>query len=59
MQIVIIGSGNVAAVLGRLCKQSGNTIVQIVSRNANHAKLLADEFNCSFTDYSEIGRAHV
>ncbi len=52
MQIVIIGSGNVAAVLGRLCKQSGNTIVQIVSRNANHAKLLADEFNCSFTDYS-------
>lgn len=52
MQIVIIGSGNVAAVLGRLCKQSGHTIMQIVSRQASHAKLLADELDCSFTDYS-------
>jgi predicted short-subunit dehydrogenase-like oxidoreductase (DUF2520 family) len=52
MQIVIIGSGNVAAVLGRLCKQSGHHIVQIVSRNAHHAKILANEFNCPFTDYS-------
>jgi predicted short-subunit dehydrogenase-like oxidoreductase (DUF2520 family) len=52
MQIVIIGSGNVAAVLGRLCKQNGHSIVQVVSRNALHARLLADELNCSFADYS-------
>jgi predicted short-subunit dehydrogenase-like oxidoreductase (DUF2520 family) len=52
MQIVIIGSGNVAAVLGRLCKQKGHTIMQVISRNALHAKLLADELNCGYTDYS-------
>jgi predicted short-subunit dehydrogenase-like oxidoreductase (DUF2520 family) len=52
MQIVIIGSGNVAAVLGRLCKQGGHKIVQVISRNALHAKLLADELNCECADYS-------
>jgi predicted short-subunit dehydrogenase-like oxidoreductase (DUF2520 family) len=53
MQIVIIGSGNVASVLGRLCKQRGHEIVQVVSRNAAHAKLLADELNCAYADYHE------
>ena len=53
MQIVIIGSGNVASVLGRLCKQRGHEIVQVVSRNAGHAKLLADELNCAYADYNE------
>jgi predicted short-subunit dehydrogenase-like oxidoreductase (DUF2520 family) len=52
MQIVIIGSGNVASVLSRLCKQNGHTIVQVVSRNASHAKLLADELHCDHTGYS-------
>lgn len=53
MQIVIIGSGNVASVLGRLCKQRGHEILQVVSRNAAHAKLLGDELNCAFADYNE------
>jgi predicted short-subunit dehydrogenase-like oxidoreductase (DUF2520 family) len=53
MQVVIIGSGNVASVLGRLCKQRGHEIVQVVSRNAAHAKLLADELNCAYADYNE------
>jgi predicted short-subunit dehydrogenase-like oxidoreductase (DUF2520 family) len=53
MQIVIIGSGNVASVLGRLCKQRGHEILQIVSRNTAHAKLLADELGCSYADYNE------
>jgi len=53
MEIVIIGSGNVASVLGRLCKQKGHEIVQVVSRNAAHAKLLADELNCAYADYNE------
>ena len=51
MQIVIIGSGNVASVLGRLCKQNGHTILQVVSRNREHAKTLADELDCTYTDY--------
>lgn len=51
MQLVIIGSGNVASVLGRLCKQRGHQIVQVVSRNAKHAEQLAGELACSFTDY--------
>ena len=51
MQIVIIGSGNVASVLGRLCKQNGYQVLQVVSRNASHAKILADEFSCDYADY--------
>ncbi len=53
MEIVIIGSGNVASVIGRLCKQKGHEIVQVVSRNAAHAKSLADELNCAWADYNE------
>jgi len=52
MRIVIIGSGNVATVLGRLCRRYGHEIIQVISRNALHAKTLADELNCSYTDYS-------
>ncbi len=50
MRIVIIGSGNVATVLGRLFQKNGHEIVQVVSRNVVHAQLLAAELNCSFTD---------
>ncbi len=52
MQVVIIGSGNVASVLSRLCKQREHEILQVVSRNASHAKLLADELGCSYADYN-------
>lgn len=52
MRIVIIGSGNVASVLGRLCKKNGHEIIQIISRNAEHAKALATELNCGFADHS-------
>ncbi len=54
MKIVIIGSGNVATVLGRLCKQNGHSILQIMSRNIENAKLLADELGCSYTNYDGI-----
>jgi predicted short-subunit dehydrogenase-like oxidoreductase (DUF2520 family) len=53
MRIVIIGSGNVASVLGRLCKLKGHEIVQVVSRKAAHAKLLGDELDCAHGDYNE------
>jgi predicted short-subunit dehydrogenase-like oxidoreductase (DUF2520 family) len=52
MQIVIIGSGNVATVLSRLFKQKGHTILQIISRNIDNAKILAEELNCDYTNYS-------
>lgn len=50
MRVVIIGSGNVASVLGRLIKQRGHEIIQVVSRNGVHAKVLADELQCPFSD---------
>ena len=43
MQVTIIGSGNVATVLGRLLLQNGHQIVQVYSRNANHAAALANQ----------------
>ena len=51
MDIVIIGSGNVAAVLGRKFKAAGHTIVQIYSRNASAASALAYEFDSESTNY--------
>ena len=50
MRVVIIGSGNVATVLGRLLKRKGHEIVQVISRNGDHAKILADELQCPFSD---------
>jgi predicted short-subunit dehydrogenase-like oxidoreductase (DUF2520 family) len=41
MKVVIVGSGNVAAVLSTLVQKAGHQILQIVSRNADHARALA------------------
>lgn len=54
MEIVLIGSGNVAAVLGRKFKASGHTIAQIFSRNASAASALAYEFNSESTNYKSM-----
>ena len=51
MNIVIIGSGNVAAVLGRKFKAAGHTIIQVVSRNSKAASELAYEWNTVSTNY--------
>ncbi len=51
MRVVMIGSGNVATVLGRLLKQNGHEVLQVISRSAEHAKKLADELGCDFSDY--------
>lgn len=45
MQIVIIGTGNTATILGRKLKAVGNTILQVFGRNAKTAADLAYEFN--------------
>lgn len=51
MDIVIIGSGNVAAVLGRKFKAAGHNILQIFSRNASAASELAYEWDTESTNY--------
>jgi predicted short-subunit dehydrogenase-like oxidoreductase (DUF2520 family) len=58
MKIVIIGSGNVATVLGRRMGQSGHEIMQVFSRNGEHAVSLADELGCPWSaEWTEIRRA--
>lgn len=52
MNIVLIGSGNVATVLGRLVTKNNHRVIQVTSRNVVNAKILADELNASFTDYN-------
>lgn len=54
MNIVIIGSGNVAAVLGRKFKMAGHTIVQVYSRNASAASALAYEWDSESTNYKSL-----
>jgi predicted short-subunit dehydrogenase-like oxidoreductase (DUF2520 family) len=45
MQVTIIGTGNVASVLGKLIQQSGHTIVEIIGRNKEQRELLARACN--------------
>jgi hypothetical protein len=54
MKVVIIGSGNVATILGRLMIQHNINIVQVMSRNMEHAKILAEELNSNYTDLNGL-----
>ncbi|HET9747200.1 MAG TPA: Rossmann-like and DUF2520 domain-containing protein, partial [Chitinophagaceae bacterium] len=54
MEIVILGSGNVAAVLGRKFKAAGHNILQVVSRNPSAASKLAYEWDTESTNYPSI-----
>jgi predicted short-subunit dehydrogenase-like oxidoreductase (DUF2520 family) len=58
MDIVIMGSGNVAAVLGRKFKTAGHQILQVVSRNASAASQLAYEWDTESTNYPSIINRH-
>jgi predicted short-subunit dehydrogenase-like oxidoreductase (DUF2520 family) len=51
MKIVLIGSGNVATILGRLCKQNGHQVLQVMSRHTDNAKKLADELGAAYDNY--------
>lgn len=53
MKITLIGSGNVATILGRLIIQSNHSIVQVISRNKLNAKELAGELGAAYTDFTE------
>lgn len=50
MQITIIGSGNVATVLGKLIKNAGHEINQVFSRNISQSSLLALALNAKPID---------
>ncbi|MDE3235890.1 MAG: DUF2520 domain-containing protein [Bacteroidota bacterium] len=52
MQVVIIGAGNTATVLGRLFQMKGHKVLQIVNHTISKAQILAKEFGASAIDYS-------
>lgn len=54
MKIVIIGSGNVAAVLGRKFKAAGHEILQVLSRNAKDASQLAYQWDTESANYISL-----
>ena len=57
MNIVMIGSGNTAAVLGRKFYAAGHHILQVVGRNTMAASALAYEWDTVSTNYqSPINR---
>lgn len=50
MQVVLIGSGNIATIFGQRLAAAGHTIGQVMSRNAAHAEELASVLGCPWTD---------
>jgi predicted short-subunit dehydrogenase-like oxidoreductase (DUF2520 family) len=54
MEIVIIGTGNTATVLGRMLKQAGHNIIQVFGRNATAASELAYELGTESTTYWSV-----
>jgi predicted short-subunit dehydrogenase-like oxidoreductase (DUF2520 family) len=54
MNIVIIGSGNAATILGRKFKDAGHAILQVVSRNASAASALAYEWDTESANYMSL-----
>lgn len=45
MQVILIGSGNIAGLMGPLLLKNGHTIRQVFSRNMEHAKKMAGRLN--------------
>ncbi len=56
MEIVLIGTGNVASILGRKLKLAGHTILQIYGRNAARASALAYDLDSESTNYWSVIR---
>jgi predicted short-subunit dehydrogenase-like oxidoreductase (DUF2520 family) len=50
MKVVIIGSGNVATVLGTRILHAEHEIIEVISKNETHAKTLADELHCDYSN---------
>ena len=54
MEIVIIGTGNAATVLGKMLKRAGHHIVQVFGRNRKAASELAYELATESTNYWSV-----
>jgi predicted short-subunit dehydrogenase-like oxidoreductase (DUF2520 family) len=54
MDIVIIGTGNTATILGRKLKAAGHNIVQVFGRDTSDASALAYELNTESTNYWNV-----
>src|SRR5690554_247628 len=50
MKIVLLGSGNVASILGQALAEAKHDIAQVWSRNKEHAASLANGLAAPFTD---------
>jgi len=50
MQIVLLGSGNIATIFGQRLAAGGHRILQVMSRNGAHAATLAATLGCAWTD---------
>jgi predicted short-subunit dehydrogenase-like oxidoreductase (DUF2520 family) len=48
MKVVIVGTGNVAAILGRKIREASHDLVQIVGRTPIHAQKLGHQLNVPF-----------
>ena len=56
MNIVIIGTGNAATVLGKKFREAGHHIVQVFGRDAAAASALAYQFDTESTNYWSVVR---
>ncbi|MFN0081963.1 MAG: DUF2520 domain-containing protein, partial [Ferruginibacter sp.] len=54
MNITLVGCGNVAIVLARLCTTNGHKIKQVIARNRTVREKFAANFNCSHISFDEI-----
>lgn len=54
MNIVIIGTGNTATILGRKLKKAGHNIVQVFGRDSTAASALAYELDTESTNYWNV-----
>lgn len=50
MKIAIVGSGNIATFYAKKFHAAGHEIAQVISAHLTHAKELADNFQCDFSD---------
>ncbi len=53
MKITVVGCGNVATVLARLCIEKGHEITQVIARNHIAGEAFAKRFSCKFLNFSE------
>ena len=50
MQVTIIGTGNVATVLGKLIFANNHSVNQVYGRNIDAARVLANQLNAKAVD---------